>query len=291
MKVTGISFGKNIVKYDYPILEAISSVLPICDEFIVAVGKSEDSSLERIESIKDPKIKIIETVWNEQLREGGKVLADETNKAIKAVSDDSDWIFYIQGDEVVHEQYLAIIKEAMLKYKDDPKVDGLLFNYLHFYGSYRYVADSFNWYRKEIRVIKNRSDIFSYKDAQGFRKEGDKKLNVKAIDAYIYHYGWVKDPITQQEKQKTFHQLWHIGEALEKKVDKSKLEFDYSGIDSLVLFKGEHPKVMEERVKNQNWEFEFDPKDLKLSFKNKLKSNIAKMTGIHLGEYRNYRVI
>ena len=291
MKVSGISFGKNIVKYDYPILEAITSVLPVCDEFIVAVGESEDDSLKRIESIKDPKLKIVKTVWNEQLREGGKVLADETNKAMKAVSDDSDWIFYIQGDEVIHESYLPIVKEAMLKYKDDPKVDGLLFNYHHFYGSYHYIADSFNWYRKEIRVIKNRRDIYSYKDAQGFRKEGGKKLNVKAIDAWIYHYGWVKDPITQQEKQKTFHQLWHSGDALEKKVDKSKVEFDYSGIDSLALFKGTHPKVMEERVKNQNWEFEFDPKELKLSFKNKLKLKIAKLTGIHLGEYRNYKII
>ena len=179
----------------------------------------------------------------------------------------------------------------MFKYKEDPNVDGLLFHYHHFYGSYHYIANSFNWYRKEIRIIKNRKDIYSYKDAQGFRKAGNKKLNVKLIDAWIYHYGWVKDPITQQDKQKTFHQLWHSGEELEKRVDKNKPEYDYSGIDSLVEFTESHPKEMLERVKKQNWQFEFDQKELKLSFKNRLKLKVEKLSGIQLGEYRNYKII
>lgn len=291
MKICGVSFGKNVVKFDYPIKEAILSILPICDHVIVAVGESEDNTLDFIKSVSTTKLEILATQWDESLREGGRVLADETNKALKAVSEEFDWIFYIQGDEVLHEKYLPIVKIAMEKYKDDESVDGLLFDYKHFYGSYAYVADSYNWYRREIRVIKNRKDIYSYRDAQGFRKGDNQKLNVKKIDACIYHYGWVKDPIVQQEKQKTFHQLWHSGEALKKKVDEKVEAFDYSGIDSLVAFTDTHPEVMKERVSQQDWNFEFEPGNVKLSLKNRVKKGIEKLSGIQLGEYRNYKII
>ena len=291
MKVCGVSFGKNVIKFDYPITEAITSILPICDYFIVAVGASEDDSLEMISQIETERITILKTQWNESLKEGGMVLADETNKALKRVPADCDWIFYIQGDEVVHEKYLPVIKAAMEKYLDDQKVDGLLFKYKHFYGGYNYVGNSFRWYSHEIRVIRNRPDIYSYRDAQGFRKCDNQKLNVKLVDAYIYHYGWVKDPIIQQEKQKSFQGLWHDESTIDKHVNKSKNQFDYSGIDSLVEFKETHPKVMIHRVNNQDWGFEFDTSKIKISFKNRLKRIVEKLTGHQPGEYKNYRVI
>ena len=291
MNVCGVSFGKNVVKFDYPITEAITSILPICDYFVVAVGDSEDDSLEMISQIAPEKITILETKWDESLREGGKVLADETNKALKKVPADCDWIFYIQGDEVVHEKYLPIIKAAMEKHLNNQEVDGLLFKYKHFYGGYNYVGNSYRWYSHEIRVIRNRPDIYSYRDAQGFRKDDNLKLNVKPINAYIYHYGWVKDPITQQEKQKSFQGLWHDESTIEKHVNKAETEFDYSEIDSLVNFNESHPKVMIQRVNNQDWEFEFDTSKIKISFKNRLKRIVEKLTGHQPGEYKNYRVI
>ena len=155
MKVSGFTFVRNAVKYDYPVVEAITSILPLCDEFVVALGNSEDATHELIQTIASPKIKIIHTVWDDSLREGGKTFAIETDKAFKEISNDSDWAFYIQADEVVHEKYHHAILEAMRKYRDDPKVEGLLFNYLHFYGSYDYVGEAFRWYRREVRIIKN----------------------------------------------------------------------------------------------------------------------------------------
>ena len=291
MKVCGVSFGKNVIKYDYPIREAITSILPVCDGFVVAAGESEDDTRELLGSIDPQKITVLHTRWDESLRKGGKVLADETNKALRAVPAEYDWIFYIQGDEVVHEKYLPEIRSAMEKYLDDLRVDGLLFKYLHFYGGYNYVANSYSWYSHEIRVIRNRPDIYSYRDAQGFRKGNNQKLSVKPIDAYIYHYGWVKDPVTQQEKQKTFQTLWHDDSELEKYVDRSKDTFDYSGIDSLAEFKGSHPAVMIPRVQNQDWEFSFDTGRVKMSLKNRIKRAVEKLTGFTPGEYRNYKVI
>jgi glycosyltransferase involved in cell wall biosynthesis len=290
MKVSGFTFVRNAIKFDYPIVEAITSILPICDEMIVAVGNSDDDTLALIKSIDSPKIKIIETVWDDTLREGGKVLAVETDKALAAVSPDSDWCFYVQGDEVVHEQYLSTIQQAMQDNLHDLNVDGLLFKYQHFYGTYQYVADAQRWYRREIRVIRNTGKVVSYKDAQGFRTTDNQKLRVKMIEAYIYHYGWVKPPEIQREKMKSSIKFW----ANEEKMDALKPQldsFDYSEIDSLSHFEGTHPKVMQARIERVNWMFDFDIKVKKLSFKNRFRMIIEKLTGWRIGEYRNYKIL
>lgn len=287
MKVSGFTFIKNAIKYDYPILEAIKSILPICDEFIVAVGKSDDDTLALINSIASPKIKIVETVWDETQKEGGRVLALETDKAFAHIAPDADWAFYIQGDEVIHEKYLDTIYQAMLTCKDKPAIDGLLFNYLHFYGSYDYVGVSSNWYKKEIRVVKNNKAIFSYKDAQGFRKANNEKLQVYAIDAYVYHYGWVKEPKAMQRKQENFHKYWHNQDWIERNVVKAN-EFDYAtNVRALSLFSGEHPAVMQKRVHDKNWKFNYDITFNKSSIKDKIKSFLYKYLSIDLG-YKNY---
>jgi hypothetical protein len=290
MKVTGFTIIRNAIKFDYPVVEAITSILPICDEFIVAVGNSEDETLQLVKNINSPKIKIIETIWDDSLRQGGQVLAIETNKAFDAISKDTDWCFYIQSDECVHEKHLGPIKEAMLKHKDDKQVDGLLFNYLHFYGSYNFVGNSHRWYRKEIRIIRNDKSIRSYKDAQGFRKTDNSKLNVKPISAEIYHYGWVKPPKAQQAKQENFHKMWHDDEWMKKNIAQVA-EFDYSQIDSLEEFKGTHPKVIQEHINNANWNFKFDKSQIKLSVKDKFKLFVEKATGWKIGEYKNYKEI
>lgn len=291
MKVTGFSFIKNAVKFDYPVLEAVLSILPICDEFVIAVGKSDDDTLNYIKSLNSPKIKIIETVWDDSLREGGRVLADETNKAYRAISADTDWCFYIQGDEVIHEKYLENIKNAMIKYKDDIKVDGLLFDHLNFYGSYDYVADARNWNKKEIRVIRNKKNFYSYKDAMSFRKDNDIKLDVVYVDACIYHYGWVRPPAAMQQKLLEFHKLWHDDKWVNENIPKVD-EFDYSKIDSVSKFKGTHPKVMEQRLKRLNWTFSFDPtKGIKQSLRRRVLNSIYQKTGWHIGEFKNYNLI
>jgi hypothetical protein len=289
MKVSAFTFIKNALIYDFPIIEAIQSVLPLCDAFVVAVGKSEDATLELIKSINDPKIIIIETVWDESQRKGGKVLAMETDKALAAIPADSDWAFYIQGDEVLHESHLNAVMEAMLKYKDDKKVEGILFKYLHFYGSYDYVGNSSKWYRNEIRVIRPGIGIYSYKDAQGFRKGDNEKLKVKAIDSCIYHYGWVKDPKTMQKKKLNSNKFWHEDSWIDKNVAKGE-EFNFMGIDSLQLFKGQHPKLMQPRIDKMNWKFDYDISFNKIKFKDRVKSMLNEYLGIDLN-YRNYKLL
>lgn len=288
MFVSGFTFVRNAVKFDYPVKESILSLLPLVDELIVCLGNSDDTTADLIQSINSPKIKIVSSVWDDSLREGGRVLAVETDKALAAVSPQADWCIYLQADEVIHENDYLVIRAAMEEFKSDPKVEGLLFNYIHFYGSYHYVGNSRKWYRHEVRIIRNDRKIHSYKDAQGFRKD-DRPLKVKKIKARIFHYGWVKNPAHQTEKQKSFHRLWHSDEKVKAKV-KEEL-FDYSEIDSLEEFTSTHPAPMKIRIENMDWVFYYDTRQNKLSFKNKILQFVEKQTGKRLFEYRNYRLI
>jgi len=290
MKVSGFTFIKNALIYDYPVVEAIQSILPVCDEVVVAVGKSDDNTLQLINSIDKSKIRIIETIWDESQRKGGRVLALETDKAYAAISPDSDWAFYIQGDEAVHEKYLDPIYEGLKKHKEDKRVDGLLFKYLHFYGSYDYVGDSSKWYSNEIRVIRNDKSFYSFRDAQGFRKGNEELLKVKSLDACIYHYGWVKEPAAMQRKQENFNKYWHEDEWLEKNVAKAE-EFDYNtNLSRLTRFGGTHPKVMEKRIKAKNWKFDYDISFNRTTTKERMKSFLKNYIGIDTS-YKNYKII
>ncbi|MGY3054248.1 glycosyltransferase involved in cell wall biosynthesis [Pedobacter sp. UYEF25] len=291
MKVTGFTFIRNAVINDYPIVEAIKSILPICDEFIVAVGNSTDETRELIEKIDNPKIKIIDTVWEERLRAGGKAFALETDKAIAAVSADTDWMFYIQGDECIHEQFLPMIKKEMEENLDDDKVEALLLKYKHFYGSYDYVAESRRWYRREVRILKNLPNIHSYRDAQGFRID-DRKLKVKLIDAYVYHYGWVKTPKDLQHKVRNFNQFYQSEEWVEEKYPVQNV-FDMTNADRLVRFTETHPKAIKERIEILNWKFDQDLTKAvkKMSFRRQLLQHIESLTGYRLFEYKNYKIV
>ena len=289
MKVCGFTIIRNAQKFDYPIVEAINSILPLCDKLIVVVGNSDDDTRNIIEKIDPKKIQIVDSIWEESMRAGGKVLAVETNKAIDSLPEDYSWAFYIQADEVVHEKYHSSIMLAMKRWEDDPTVDGLLFNYLHFYGSYDFIGDSTRWYRNEVRIIRCDKAIRSFRDAQGFKKDG-KLLQVRKANAFIYHYGWVKPPELQQEKQKYFHSLWHSDDWLKKNIS-TATEFDYSKIDSLSRFNGSHPLVMQKRISKTTWKFNFDPSKRKLSFKSQLKQFVENKTGWRPGEYKNYKLL
>lgn len=287
MIVSGFTFIKNAIRFDFPILEAIASILPLCDEVVVAVGNSDDGTLELIQKIDSKKIKIVQTVWDETLRQGGRVLAEETNKALDATRPDADWCLYIQGDEVLHEDGLEALRSAMLQWRTDPKVEGLLLNYRHFWGSYHYLADSRKWYRREVRVVRRNPAIRSWKDAQGFRLEG-RKLKVKPTEAWIHHYGWVKHPQQQMEKRRFSVSLYHNDAGVAKRLPASD-SYDYGGLSALSAFRGKHPAVMQRRVDNMSWSFA--PSPLKLPLKERASRLFEKLTGWRIGEYKNYKVV
>lgn len=291
MKVAGFTFISNAIKYDFPVVESILSVLPLCDEFYVAVGHSEDGTRELIETISPDKIRIVDTVWNTDLQSGGAVYADETNKAFDSIPDTFDWCFYIQGDEVIHEKYIPVIRKAIEDNLTKEEVEGLLLNFRHFYGTYDYVGDSRRWYRKEIRIIRNEKSIRSYRDAQGFRKNG-KKLKVVPVNAEVFHYGWVRHPRYMQEKIEAVKVFYQGITNEEASVKAAVEEFNYGRkYDALAWFDGTHPAVMQERIRRLNWHVDVDLKKQNLKLRYRILYWFEKHTGIRLFEYRNYKLL
>ncbi len=289
MKVSGFTIIKNAVINGYPIVEAVKSVLPVVDEMIVLIGDCDDDTVGLIEAINDPKIKIHHSVWDKNLRSGGTVLAVETDKAFNLIDPESTWAFYIQGDEVIHEKYYQAIMEGYKKHQYNIAVEGLLFKYVHFYGTYDYVGNSRKWYSHEVRIIRNDKRIQSYKDAQGFRI-GQTKLHVKPIDACVYHYGWVKDPELMMKKSKNLGMLWRTDEEAKEMLNQPDY-FDYNNYDSLAKFAGTHPVVMLDRVAKKNWNVALDISKKKLKGKDLILYYFEKLTGIRPFDFRNYKIL
>jgi len=289
MKISGFTIIRNAIINDYPAVEAITSILPVVDEMIVAVGKSDDDTEGLIRSINSDKIKIVHSDWDLSKLPGGKVMAIETDKAFKEISPDSSWAFYIQCDEVVHEQYHAAIRKACEQYEHHKEVLGLVFNYVHFYGTYDYYGNSRRWYNKEIRIIRNDARISSYRDAQGFRIDG-KRLPCKLIDASIYHYGWVKNPKLMDHKLRNLSKNW-MGKEMKKRIDGIEGVFNYDEYDSMEVFKGTHPQVMQKRISEKNWTVEIDVTRKRFTFKKWVMYVLEKITGKRLFSFRNFEII
>ncbi len=297
MKVSGFTYIRNGFTYGYPFLEAFSSILPLVDELVVAVGESTDGTREAVAAL-GPKVKIIDTVWDDNLREGGKIFAQQANIALDQIS--GDWAFHIQADELIHEDAIPVIRSAMEAHYKDDRVEGLLFRFLNFYGGYKYIGTTRRWHRAEVRIIRNWKNIRSFRDSQGFRiypNPGDelkgnsgRPLRVKKVDADIFHYSYARDPKSMKKKANYFHSFWHDDKWLNENLDKSE-QFDFHDIDDLTEFKGTHPELMKEKIAAQDWTFNFDPSKAKFSPKGKLLHWVEKNTGWRIGEYKNYKVI
>lgn len=265
MKISGFSMAKNASKLYYPLRPAIESLLPIVDEFVVAIGDNDedDDSLEEIQKIKSDKVKIIRTVWDIEKYPKGRENAHQTDIALKACS--GDWCFYLQADEVLHERYLDVVYNRCKQLQNDERVEGLLFNYKHFWGDYNHHINYHGWYPREIRVVRNLPDIHSFISAQSFRKipnfdgisyakrEGSFKLNVASVDAEIYHYGWVRPPELMQKKSKALKAVHKGYEQAEEIYKNQKNYFDYGSLRKIPKFKDTHPKVMESFIKDFHW--------------------------------------
>lgn len=296
MLISGFTMVRNAEKYYFPIKASIESILPIVDEFVVAVGKGEDKTREIIESINSPKVKIIDREWDEKLFFDGEIFRAETNFAMDNCK--GEWCFYLQADEVVHEQYLNKIEEMCKKYKEDKEVEGFLFQYKHFWGDYEHYLDCHGWYPKEIRIVRNNIGVRSYKDAQSFRIE-DRKLNVIDIPAYIYHYGWVRPPVVMTPKKKEQDSM-HNGKGKEE--TKKEDLFNYGPLGQLPVYKDTNPKVMNDWIKDFHWkeqlnygkEYNLNRKPMKHErLKYKVITIFEKIfnSGNQIGGFKNYKII
>lgn len=293
MLISGFSFVRNGIKLGYPVVESIKSILPICEEFVITIGKGEDDTLDQVKAIGDPKVKIIETVWDPKMFVHGATNAYQTNIALKECK--GDWCFYVQADEVVHEQYLPIIKEKCELYLENKNVEGLLFDYKHFWGKFNKYHTARNWYRAEVRVVRNHIGVESFQSAQGFRLNGQ-KLKVAKADAYIFHYGWVRPPKTMTKKKIALDSLHHDKKWVNENNPEPEKEFDYGNLKNCATYEGTNPEVMKDFIERTTPLIKIDPNSKAKHKHDKLWIRILSwiernILHYQIGEWKNYILI
>lgn len=242
MKVSAFTFLRNAEILAYPFEASIRSILPLVDEFIVNVGQSEDDTLARIRAMNEPKIRIIESIWNPDMRDRGYVYAQQ--KMIAQFNCTGDWAFYLEGDEIVHEDDLPAIRQAMQQHLHNPRVEALAFRYHHFYGTPDLVAQSPGWYRYAPRIIRNTIRCICpdslYFVVLDKNKRGRYPRAVE-LDARIFHYGWVRSAAAMQRKIKQVTGMWNKNDSFS----------GYQKIDASILkpYTGTHPAVVQQWLK------------------------------------------
>jgi len=262
MKVSGFTFIRNGEMLGYPFIESIQSALPILDEFVIAVGKSDDQTLQRIQSIDSKKIRIIETTWNQSMQDRGFVYAQQ--KMIAQFNCSGDWAFYLEGDEVLHEKDLDTIHNTMQYHLDNPDVEALYFDYFHFYGKPDQIGIA--GYKRAPRIIRNTIRNYSPDGLFFVVMDKNKKGRYpKAAHAgcHIYHYGHARKADQNDLKRKQVSQFWgdHNPETFST----------YGNIDSAELrpFIGSHPAIMKEWLEsNAEKDFTLNP-DYKITLKDR----------------------
>ncbi len=253
MLISAFTFVRNADKYYFPIEAAIRSALPIADEMVVALGKGDegDKTEETINNINSPKLKIFQRIWDPALFANSKIFAHETDFALAQCK--GTWCLYLQADEVLHEDDLQVILEACKKYEHDLEVEGLLFDYVHFWGDYNHVVETHGMHRCEVRVIRNNIGLHSYLDALSFRKANNEKPKVVKIPARIFHYGHVRPPYVMSKKAKQHIEIHH-GPG-QRDPAHAKADYDWGPLGGLKIFKGTHPAVMKDWIAGFDWPY------------------------------------
>ncbi|MFM8269180.1 MAG: glycosyltransferase [Pseudomonadota bacterium] len=288
IQTSGFTIVRNAELLDFPFRESVLSALPLCDEFVINCGDSDDNTLSICHDLQREfphKIKIIQTVWERANQTGGFQLKAQSDAALRTCQ--GKWLIYIQADEVFHEEDYSKIKKAIERANSLPEVDGVVFDYLHFYGNYSFLSRGRNWYRREVRALKNGRGIESFRDAQGFRRQ-ENRLTAIASDARVFHYGYVRNQESFQKKTHQMSQWW--GEVPTSDVKSFQIYRPFG----LTPFGGTHPQVMAEKISHSS--SLADPSRCrrrwnKRELKNALTLLWEKFFPFRLGEYRNYTLI
>ena len=279
MKVSGFTFIKNGQILGYPFLQSIQSILPIVDEFVINVGESEDGTLSLIQSIESDKIRIIESKWNDSMQDRGYVYGQQ--KMIAQFNCSGDWAFYIEGDEVYHENDLDKIKASMHAHVNDPNVEALVFDFYHFYGNANSYLDSPGWYRYEARIIKNSVRSYAPDGLFWLVLDTNKKgryPRAKHTGVHCYHYGWIRSEEQMNLKSKKVQKYW----------GKEPAKIDYSQMDQSIIkqFSGTHPAVVHGWLPRAEGVFQVDPNYVlkKKKKKHRIMLKLEKLFGLELSK-------
>jgi hypothetical protein len=201
------------------------------------------------------------------------------------------WGIYIQADEVLHDRGAAELDRAIERHDGDPRVEGLLVRYLHFYGDMNTVAVNRRWYRREVRAVRLDPglDILPYQGAQGFRVGAKhRRIRARLTDAEMFHYGWARPARALRAKREASAVIYPWSR--EREARRPLLPW----FPGLKTFSGTHPAAAREWVEARLHDAErrVEPAHFRPAFlRFYISDAIERLTGARVFEFRNYTVV
>jgi glycosyltransferase involved in cell wall biosynthesis len=295
MLVSGLTIVRNGVRLNYPFMEAIRSALDICDEYIVVAGDSDDETLERLHSIDDPRLRIVNSHWSPWVRPGKYLLAQQTNVGLGLCR--GRWCLYLQANEVIHENSLPRLRELMEQQADNLEVEAFLLERLTLWADYRTcVAVYPRRFKYSLRIVRNHIGMYSIRDAMSFAVFDNFSIHgrfPRAMDSGedVYRYGYVHSPRQQAVK---------LSEAVHKfdadDLPSDDYHYHFYPRQFLARYDGPHPSVMADRIdcwpENEILDLDRCRTELRLDERKRLWENWAySRFGFPRWRDRRYRLI
>lgn len=251
-KLGGSIFVRNAIKYDYCIIEAARSLLPVCDHIVILDCSSTDGTEDLLLNSFGHHHKVtlcFNALWdcapdNTRL----SILANLAKSLI-----DCEWHFMLQADEVLHEDSYRAIHEATTRGADSFQV-----RRLNFYGNIsQHVRLDIPTHEKpcddhptrlgrhHLNALGDGESIEAYNVSQDFV---DKIL--------ICHYGFVRKPLALVDKTVDAYRWFFGGGSQDERFQRMQEDKQYRWQeimrqDQMQTFTGSHPKVAKHWIKER----------------------------------------
>lgn len=193
-RLGGTQFVIDGLKYDYCFAESIRSLQEFCNEVVVIDAGSKDGTVEVLKTLENEKTKIIyldREEWDSL--HGWAKLNHFSNKAISELT--TEWNFYQQSDEVVHESCYKDIRQAI----EQPGIEAFLVTRINLWSTpFQMLNVTGNRNPCSTQVIRlAKSNYMTGGDAES--------IYATPSAAYVnnirlYHFGFVRDKNIHADK-------------------------------------------------------------------------------------------
>jgi glycosyltransferase involved in cell wall biosynthesis len=180
MTISAFTMVTDGIKYGYPFIENIKSMLPLVDEYIIIDGGSTDGTRKAIESLNESKVKIVndeDTKW-EYNWDFWRIIHN-FNRGFQECK--GDIVLCLDADYIIHEDSYDGLFQS---FKDMINLNKIQSQYCRYNFM---LADRF-FFKKDRTLAVN------------MKLCKEKRLNVKwGID--LEHWGWGAEPIIYEKTE------------------------------------------------------------------------------------------
>ncbi len=257
--ISGCVAARNSVKFGYPLRECLESLVPICDEVVLAYDPTtDDGTPELAIRLRDELgIVLFESPWDMNNMKKGLEIGHQSQVAMDACSPSTEWRLCVQQDEAFHEEDHSKIQELVRN--DLPGVTGFDFVRPYFFGNLHTIRR--DWSVKITRLTKKGTHTYDDFDGQNCRPLNPLMHHADS-GIWLYHYSRIGDPQLIAKRVRNVDSFFHAEDNLPEESELAPYDFSTREYDSyaftenpkethseLLTYQGTHPLPFAELYK------------------------------------------